>query len=206
MNFTTIHISYVTTVLCAVMGLYLQDPTWILAAVIGLIALYLPYHYTKDFKKTYCKKILYPLPVFEIAFIILALLLGHNMAMFEEYWWISMALQALVLMTSGYGIMIILNNHTDNKISKRWMLIYSMLFACTVAAFCSYIVILFMMMAGYPISVETGHTPIIYNWYLMTQMTVALFVTIGYAVILKYSLANVPIKSLLAYTGVDSNE
>jgi hypothetical protein len=199
-------VSIILALLCVAAAVYVNDLTWVFTSIFGLCFLLVPHHFTKDWGSSYCGKIMMPLPFVLAAFVILAFTLGNRFSMFADLWPISIVLQAWAMMIYSYMTIIYINNHLTTDMSRRWMLVYSMLIACTLAGLYAYYIFLFMYCEGYPVFNDPDHSNFIYNWYLMEQMTITLFFSIFYTLYLKFHLKNVPRRVLLSYTGGNSNE
>lgn len=191
--------------LSIIMGAYIGDFTWIVVGIFGLIIFLLPRFITGTWSATYSWKIFAPIPFFLIAFLILGT--TGKASLFEELWPISIGIQVIVTMMLGYLTLLNVDMHTKSKISKQWLLIFALLIACTLSALYSFYVFAMMISLGYPVSsddfinnITKGES----NLMSMMQMTVATFVSVVYAFIMRYYLRNVSKEELSTYNVGDA--
>ena len=192
---------FVLTAVCAATGAYAGDLTWVFSSVFGIAVLIMPYRLTKDRSVGFASEILLPLPFVLVSFIVLTLATGGRMGLFEDLWPVSIALQAWALMIYGCAALIVVNNHRGSLISKRWMLLFSMLVANTLMSL--YVFYIFAEMIRLGIPVYDDYTVVsdsaLHNWYLMAQMTITLFFTIAYGFVLRRRLRSIPKQTLVSY-------
>lgn len=144
------YLSILLTILTLGISVWRGDWTWLLLSIIALVIVLLPAVLTKDFSKTYHQKVavLYPLPF--LAYIVLSLVnLVVAVNHFDVY---SYAIQTFAAMVCGMLLMIAISASTDVKISKRWILLFSIAFACTFAIISTFMIYSQMVSDGWLVS------------------------------------------------------
>lgn len=195
--------SVALTATCAAVGAFIGDLTWTFTSIFGIIVLIMPYGFTRDRAAGFTSKILLPLPFVLAAFIVLASVTEGRMGLFRDLWPVSIALQAWALMIYGYAAFIIVDNHCRSTLSRRWMLLFSLVTANAFMALYAFYIFAMMIAAGVPVydDYTVASDIALNNWNLMAQMTITLFFTVFYGILLRRHLRGIPKKVLTSYHG-----
>jgi len=189
----------------AVLALYERNWIWAIVSVLCIILLVAP-AFSGDKNASYNGRILSltAIPYILFAAVTAASMLGDLNAQYCEYTVI--ALQTLAAMMCGFMLFITLEEKTELKLSKKWMLVFSILFACTIAVLYTFALFQAMVDAGYPMFNADFEGPGALdntesNTILMMPMTITVFASIIYAVIIRAYLKSVPDEDVCFYNG-----
>lgn len=114
-------------------------------------------------------------------------------------WIVSLVLQTWVATALGFMAAIALDRNGKIILSKRWMLLLALLFACAVSAIYMFFMFAGLMIDGYPIynyELIEFSARIEMNKRLMTPSAVAIFGSILFSLILRTMTKNVPKEAL----------
>jgi 4-amino-4-deoxy-L-arabinose transferase-like glycosyltransferase len=195
-------------VLSAALALYERNWIWVIVSVLCVMLLICPMAFTGKMNASYNGRVMIitaiPFALFSAATSIV-LFSGSDS---EYYQYTVMALQTLAAMMAGYMLFVTLEESTELKLSKKWVLVFSILFACTVSVLYTFALFPAMVDAGYPMFNADFEGPDALdntesNTVMMMPMTIAVFASIIYAVIIRACLRSVPDEEACFYAGVD---
>lgn len=178
--------------------------TWSLLAAVALIIFLLPAILTKDFRKTYHPRVaqLYPLPF--LAYIILALVdVAVNLEYFTVY---SYAIYTFAAMVCGMLLMMAVSASTPVKISKRWILLFAIAFACAFAIICTFMTYFGMVTGGWLVANDDfvggiDNTPS--NRHLMLPCFLTTFLSLLYGYLFRCLFKRIPKTEIALYYEVN---
>lgn len=175
---------------------------WAVTSVIGIIAILIPPYLNKNIKATYHSKLV------KIAYIPLVLYLVLSAFQwyhpFQSQRTISLYLQTAALMIFGYLIIVSVDINTETVLSKRWMLLLSIAFACAFTVLHTFFQYYHMLVSGLPVVNEDffgGISSSSSNRLLMAPMLVGSIASIINAILLRKYLRKVPKSELTKYYG-----
>jgi len=190
----------------AVLALYEHNWFWTAVSAFCIILLAAPALASGDRNASYNGKILSITAIPSILFsaVTAASFFGDLDAQYCEY--TVMALQTLAAMMCGYMLFITLHERTELHLSKKWMLVFSILFACTVSVLYTFALFQAMVDAGYPMFNADFEGPGALdntesNTVLMMPTVITVFASIIYAVVIRAYLRNVPDEEACFYKG-----
>jgi lysylphosphatidylglycerol synthetase-like protein (DUF2156 family) len=125
---------------------------------------------------------------------------------FGYYQYSTMALQTLASMMCGHMLFVTLHERTELRLSKKWVMVFSILFACSLTIIYLFALFQAMVDAGYPMFNEDFEGPGALdntesNTVLMMSTVIAVFASVIYAVIIRACLRKVPEEEACFYTG-----
>ncbi len=110
----------------------------------------------------------------------------------KSFWIVSLAIQTCICAVYGYMLALLIDRFTSIKLSERWILMFSLLFALTVSGIYLFFQFASLYAAGYPVfnyelqGVVSNEERIWMNLQLMYPPTVATFVSIFAVLILRH--------------------
>lgn len=126
----------------------------------------------------------------------------------KPFWLVSLAVQTCACAVYGYMLALLIDRFTDIKLSERWILMFSLLFALAISGIYLFFQFVSLYSAGYPVfnyeiqGMVSGEERIWMNMQLMYPPTIATFVSIFAVLILRHWT----IRNKLSHTEVDCNE
>jgi hypothetical protein len=192
------------TVSSAVLAAYMKNWIWLAVAVLCAVLAMSPRMVTGNSDASYNGRIVIVTTIPFLTF--LPLSAAFLIDRFEYYEYAVLALQALASMMCGYMLFVTLHEKSELRLSKKWVLVFSMLFACAVTVLYMFALFFAMVDAGYPMYNEdfmgpgapTNDEP---NKILMMSSIIAVFLTIAYAVVIRAYLRNVTDDEACFYAG-----
>lgn len=186
------YISIILGIIALCLSALRADWTWTVISAIGLIVFLLPAELSRDFGQAYHEKIvvLFPLPY--AAYIMLSAVdisgYVHN---FEFYAYI---IQTFASMVCGMMLMIAISASTEVKISKRWILLFCIAFACAFSILCTFMTYFGMIEGGWPIYNDDfiGSDNTQSNRHLMLPLFVTTFVSLLYGYFFRCLFKRIP--------------
>jgi hypothetical protein len=190
----------------AVLALYERNWIWTLVSALCIILLAAPAFTPGDKNASYNGKVLSITAIPYILFTaVTAVSLFIDMdAQYYEY--AVIALQTLAAMMCGFMLFITLHERTELHLSKRWMMVFSILFACTISVLYTFALFQAMVDAGYPMfnadfEGPSGLDNTESNTVLMMPMVITVFASVIYAIIIRVYLRNVSDEEAGFYKG-----
>ena len=124
----------------------------------------------------------------------------------EHYRAISLAVQTFACMACGYAMLVNLDVNTDVVLSKRWLLVFSLTFACAFTVIYVFVLFPAMEALGYPLYNYEFEGPGALdnteaNRYQMMPMAITTFASIAYAALMKIYLSRTSKEDITAYYG-----
>ena len=163
------------------------DWMWFIVALVGVAVMAYPIR-KGDFTYNRSFLILAMIPLAVQAVLgILILIYGRT----DNLWIISLILQTWTAVVFGYMLAILIDAYTDIKLSKRWILLFSLLFALTISGIYLFFQFTALYMAGYPVfnyelqGVVTAEVRVWMNMQLMMPCAVATPISIIVALVLR---------------------
>lgn len=199
------YLSIILPVLALAVSGWRGDWTWSILSVIAFIVILLPAILTKDFNQTYHKKVAVLFPIPFIAYIVLSLLnMAVSIGHFDVY---SYAIQTFAAMACGMLLMIAIGaSSREVKISKRWILLFSIAFACMFAIVCTFIIYAQMSADGWLVTNDDfagGVDNTDSNRHLMLPCFLTTFLSLIYGYILRCIFKRIPKTEISLYYGAD---
>lgn len=199
------YLSIILPVLALAVSGWRGDWTWSLLSVIALIVILLPAVITKDFNQTYHKKVAVLFPIPFVAYLVLSLI--DSAVSIEHFDVYSYAVQTFAAMVCGMLLMISINaGSSEIKISKRWILLFSIAFACMFAIVCMFVIYAQMSADGWLVSNDdfaNGVDNTESNRHLMLPAFLTTFLSLIYGYILRCIFKRIPKTEISLYYGVD---
>jgi len=190
----------------AVLALYERNWIWTIVSALCIVLLAAPAFKPGDRNATYNGKVL---GLTAIPYILFAAVTAVSLfidldAQYSEYTVI--ALQTLAAMMCGFMLFITLHERTELHLSKKWMLVFSILFACTISVLYTFALFQAMVDAGYPMFNADFEGPGALdntesNVTMMMPMTITVFASVIYAIIIRAYLRNVSDEEACFYKG-----
>lgn len=177
------------------------DWMWLGVAIAGIAVTLYPER-NEDFK--YNPILLWSASILLFIQIILGILLFSEIYT-KSVWIVSLVIQTCICTVYGYMLALLLNEFTDIKLSERWVLMFSLLFALSVSGIYLFFQFGSLYAAGYPVfnyelqGIVSNSKRIWMNLQLMYPPTIATFVSIGAVLTLRHWTKN----NDLFYTGRD---
>lgn len=199
------YLSIILPILALAVSGWRGDWTWSLLSVIALIVILLPAVITKDFNQTYHKKVAVLFPIPFVAYLVLSLI--DSAVSIEHFDVYSYAVQTFAAMVCGMLLMISINaGSSEIKISKRWILLFSIAFACMFAIICMFVTYAQMSADGWLVSNDdfaNGVDNTESNRHLMLPCFLTTFLSLIYGYILRCIFKRIPKTEISLYYGVD---
>jgi len=190
----------------AVLALYERNWIWTLVSALCIILLAAPAFTPGDKNASYNGKVL---SITAIPYILFTAVTAVSLfidldAKYYEY--AVIALQTLAAMMCGFMLFITLHERTELHLSKRWMMVFSILFACTISVLYTFALFQAMVDAGYPMfnadfEGPSGLDNTESNTVLMMPMVITVFASVIYAIIIRVYLRNVSDEEAGFYKG-----
>jgi len=179
----------------AVLALYERNWIWAIVSALCVILLASPAILTDDRNTSYHGRIMGITATPFLLFSIVTAIFVFSEFNEQYYGYTAIALQTLAAMMCGYMLFVTLEERTELKLSKKWMLVFSILFACTVSVLYTFALFPAMVDAGYPMfnadfegldALDNTES----NTVMMMPMTIAVFASIIYAVMIRACIRN----------------
>ena len=188
-----------------VASLTVLDWLWAIVSAIGMFALAIP-KLAKKGSLYYHRSLLFvsivPFLLYLVMFIV-NIFIG-----FDQYRYPSLIIMPLASMACGYMIFASVDANSEAVISKRWLFLFSVAFACTISVLYSFFVFYamkdmgFLMYnsdfdgAGAPLPTDANH-------YFMLPINLAIVLSVVYGLLIDWSLKKVEAEDLTRYYGRD---
>lgn len=174
---------------------------WIVTSLIGIVAILIPPWINKDIKTTYHSKLIKMASIPLVLYLVLSTFQFYYP--FQGHRTVSLYLQTAALVFFGYLIMVSIDINTETVLSKRWMLLLSIAFACALTILHTFFQYYYMQVSGYPVTNEDliGISVTSSNRILMAPMLVGSIASSLNAIILRRYLRAVPKSELSTYYG-----
>jgi len=174
---------------------------WIVTSLIGIVAIVIPPLIKKDIKTTYHSKLIKMASIPLVLYLVLSTFQFYHPL--QSHRTISLYLQTAALVFFGYLIMVSIDINTETVLSKRWMLLLSIAFACSLTILHTFFQYYYMLVSGYPVTNEDliGISVTQSNRILMAPMLVGSIASAVNAIILRRYLRAVPKSELSTYYG-----
>lgn len=177
----------ILAVAVAVISIADGDWMWFIVAFVGITAVIWPM-LKKGITYNRFLLILSIVPLMAQAFMgILMLANGRG----DELWVISLILQTWTSVVFGYMLALIIDEYTDIKLSKRWVLMFALLFSLMISGVYLFFQFTSLYVAGYPVfnyelqGIVTTEERIWMNSRLMMPCAIATPVSIIVALVLR---------------------
>lgn len=155
----------------------------LIVPTIGIIVVSAPMIVARDAKYAYDRHLMGIAVVPLVA--LLALILADQYFGFDDYYPVSLAIQAWASMAFGMMIAVFLNARTEVSLPRRWVIVFALTFACSISALYTFTTIYWMANNGYPLFnfhfMDTKENDAV-NMMLMLPMSITTFATIVYAI------------------------
>lgn len=157
-----------------------KDWMWLMVAFAGLIIALYPKK-NKEFE--YNPILLISASILLFIQIVLGILIFFYDRI-DPIWFVSLGVQTCVSAIYGYMLALLIDRFTDIKLSDRWILMFSLLFALSVSGVYLFFQFVSLYAAGYPVfnyelqGVVTNRERIWMNMQLMYPPTIATFVSL----------------------------
>ncbi|MGE0015762.1 MAG: hypothetical protein AB7S83_06305 [Candidatus Methanomethylophilaceae archaeon] len=172
----------------AVVSIAEQDWMWLVVAALGAaLTAYPAMKVGQEYNTFLSAMAIVPLAA-QVAAGIAVFLYGRT----EGLWTLSLIFQTWACVVFGYMLALIIDKSTGIILSKRWILLFSLLFSLSISAIYLFFQFGSMYLQGMPVfntdfqGIEMDETRIWMNSQLMTPPTVAVPVSIVVAIILRY--------------------
>ena len=195
-----------TVLLSAALAIHDKNWIWVIVSALCTVLLLSPRIITGNRDASYCVKILI---ITMIPFLLFSVITGVMLVgdfITQYYLYAVLSLQTLAAMMCGYMLFVTLHERTELKLSKKWVLVFSLLFACSVSVLYMFALFQAMVNAGHPMynadfEGPHGSDNTESNTVLMMPAIITVFASIIYAVIIRAYLRNVTDDELCFYTG-----
>ena len=181
-------LSAVLAVAVAIISVADKDWMWLIVALIGLSVTLYP-NKNKDFE--YSQILLLSVSVLLSVQIVLGAF-GFIYGRTDSIWFVSLGIQTCASAVYGYMLALLIDRFTGIKLSERWMLMFSLLFALSVSGVYLFFQFASLYAAGYPVfnyelqGVVSNEERIWMNLQLMYPPTIATFVSIPAVLVLRH--------------------
>lgn len=180
--------------------LWQNDWIWAFVASMGIVIMVSPIMITHDTEAAYGRSLMVLVPIPLIAYLVLfAVDSYHPLDAFYET---SVAIMAFASMLYGMMVAIYLNINKETVLSRRWIIIYSLIFACSLSMLYMLFTVVWMSTTGYPLyngDFENTMDNDESNRMLMLPIAVTTVVTVFYVVILNIYFKRVDRKVMSEY-------
>jgi 4-amino-4-deoxy-L-arabinose transferase-like glycosyltransferase len=195
-------------VLSAALALYERNWIWVIVSVFCVILLLCPMAFTGNRDASYNGRVMIITAIPFVLFSAATSIILFSGSDTDYYQYAVMAMQTLAAMMGGYMLFVTLEERTGLKLSKKWVLVFSILFACSVSVLYTFALFPAMVDAGYPMFNADFEGPDALdntesNTVLMMPMIVTVFASVIYAVIIRMCLRSIPDEEACFYAGVD---
>lgn len=198
------YLSILVTILTLILSGIRGDWTWFLLSIIAILVILLPAIVTRNFHMTYHQKVAVLFPIPFLAYIILVLVnAAVSIDNLEVY---SYAIQTFAAMVCGMFLMISISASTNVQISKRWILLFSIAFACAFAIICTFMIYFGMVSDGWLVSNDDfkgGVDNTESNRHLMLPCFLTTFLSLIYGYLLRCLFKRIPKTEISLYYEVN---
>ncbi len=198
------YLSILVTILTLILSGIRGDWTWFLLSIIAIIVILLPAIVTRNFYMTYHQKVAVLFPIPFLAYIILVLVnAAVSIDNLEVY---TYAIQTFAAMVCGMFLMISISASTNVQISKRWILLFSIAFACAFAIICTFMIYFGMVSDGWLVSNDDfkgGVDNTESNRHLMLPCFLTTFLSLIYGYLLRCLFKRIPKTEISLYYEVN---
>ena len=188
--------------LVIVMTLWQSDWIWAFVATMGIVIMVSPILITHDSEAAYKRSLMALVPIPLVAYVFLFVF--NRYCSFDASYEISVAIMAFASMLYGMMIAIYLNINKETMLARRWVILYSLLFACSLSMLYLLFTVVWMSMTGYPLYNGDFENTMMdndeSNRMLMLPIAVTTVVTIIYVIILNTYFKRVDGKVISEYT------
>ncbi len=157
----------------------------LIVSVIGIAVVCAPMVATGNPDKGYDRRLMGLAIIPLAAFIVL--FMANMFVIFHYYYEASIALEACAIMAFGIMVAVLLNARTEIRLPRRWIVVFGLIFACSISVLYTFSTIYWMYRTGYPLyngdftNRLEQHTV---NLMLMLPMTMTTFATIVYGFVI----------------------
>ncbi|MFA6710280.1 MAG: hypothetical protein WCR24_02665 [Candidatus Methanomethylophilaceae archaeon] len=180
--------------------LWQNDWIWVFVASMGIVIMVSPIIITHDIEASYGRSLMALVPIPLIAYLVLFTI---NMYLtLDAFYETSVAIMAFASMLYGMMVAIYLNINKETVLSRRWIIIYSLIFACSLSMLYMLFTVIWMSTTGYPLyngDFENTMDNDESNRMLMLPIAVTTVVTVFYVVILNTYFKRVDRKVMSEY-------
>ena len=198
------YLSILVTILTLILSGIRGDWTWFLLSIIAIIVILLPAIVTRNFYMTYHQKVAVLFPIPFLAYMILVLVnAAVSIDNLEVY---TYAIQTFAAMVCGMFLMISISASTNVQISKRWILLFSIAFACALAIICTFMIYFGMVSDGWLVSNDDfkgGVDNTESNRHLMLPCFLTTFLSLIYGYLLRCLFKRIPKTEISLYYEVN---
>lgn len=198
------YLSILVTILTLILSGIRGDWTWFLLSIIAIIVILLPVIVTRNFYMTYHQKVAVLFPIPFLAYIILVLVnAAVSIDNLEVY---TYAIQTFAAMVCGMFLIISISASTNVQISKRWILLFSIAFACAFAIICTFMIYFGMVSDGWLVSNDDfkgGVDNTESNRHLMLPCFLTTFLSLIYGYLLRCLFKRIPKTEISLYYEVN---
>ncbi len=187
--------------LTALVSVWQGDWMWLVMSLLGLIVLAIPRINHEGLSYRYHARLLVMALIPPMGYLALFILAEPLSIPYPEL--VGYALHCGGAMVYGYMLMMAIDQRSGTVLSKRWMLLLSIAFACAVSILYTFFTYYYMLTNGYLVVNEdfVGISPSPSNRVLMAPMTVAMAASIVYAFLIRSYLKHVDKNDLLIVGG-----
>ena len=196
-----VSLSIMLSCLVIAITLWQSDWIWVFVATMGIVIMVSPILITHDSEAAYRRSLMALVPIPLVAYIILFVFNWYYS--FDTFYEISVAIMAFASMLYGMMVAIYLNVNKETMLARRWVILYSLLFACSLSMLYLLFTVVWMSITGYPLyngDFENTMDNDESNRMLMFPIAVTAVVTIIYAIILNIYFKRVDKKVIFEYT------
>jgi len=196
-----VSLSIMLSCLVIAITLWQSDWIWVFVATMGIVIMVSPILITHDSEAAYRRSLMALVPIPLVAYIILFVFDWY--CSFDMFYEISVAIMAFASMLYGIMVAIYLNVNKETMLARRWVILYSLLFACSLSMLYLLFTVVWMSITGYPLyngDFENTMDNDESNRMLMFPIAVTAVVTIIYAIILNIYFKRVDKKVIFEYT------
>lgn len=168
----------------AAMSAWVSDWNWLIVAGIGMAIILAPMRATGDRNAGYDCRLMSIAVIPLSAFI--ALFAANTVLHFDHYYPVSIAVQACTNMAFGLLIAVYMNARTEISLSRRWMVLFALTFACSMSMLNSLSTVYWMSITGFPLHNDDFSNTLendVVNMMFMLPMAVTAFATIAYGAV-----------------------
>ena len=198
------YLSILVTILTLILSGIRGDWTWFLLSIIAIIVILLPAIVTRNFYMTYHQKVAVLFPIPFLAYIILVLVnAAVSIDNLEVY---TYAIQTFAAMVCGMFLMISIGASTNVQMSKRWLLLFSIEFACAFDLICTFMIYFGMVSDGWLVSNDDfkgGVDNTESNRHLMLPCFLTTFLSLIYGYLLRCLFKRIPKTEISLYYEVN---
>ncbi|MFA6679338.1 MAG: hypothetical protein WCR96_02455 [Candidatus Methanomethylophilaceae archaeon] len=196
-----VSLSIMLSCLVIAITLWQSDWIWVFVATMGIVIMVSPILITHDSEAAYRRSLMALVPIPLVAYIILFVFNWYYS--FDTFYEISVAIMAFASMLYGMMVAIYLNVNKETMLARRWVILYSLLFACSLSMLYLLFTVVWMSITGYPLyngDFENTMDNDESNRMLMFPIAVTTVTTIIYVIILNIYFKRVDKKVISEYT------